>query len=201
MFRVIYISLEETLVKTENIKWSEVENKQYQYIDLSSVDRNSNSITETTQIDRIDHPSRAQQLVRTDDILFGTTRPTLQRYARIGKNFDGQIASTGFSVLRPDKTKILSKFLYYSITATYFLDYVELNQKGASYPAISDNQVKKYHLGIPSLAEQRRIVDILDKFEKLSNDLLNGLPKEIELRQKQYEYWREQLLRFTKLEK
>lgn len=52
-------------------------------------------------------------------------------------------------------------------------------------------------LPIPPLAEQNRIVAILDKFETLTNSITNGLPKEIALRQKQYEYYREQLLDFT----
>jgi type I restriction enzyme S subunit len=76
------------------------------------------------------------------------------------------------------------------------LFYVEQNQKGASYPAISDNEVKNYKIAIPPLSEQTRIVKILDKFDKLTSSLTDGLPKEIELRQKQYDYWREQLLSF-----
>jgi len=49
---------------------------------------------------------------------------------------------------------------------------------------------------IPPLAEQERIVSILDKFDALVNDISIGLPAEIEARQKQYEYYREKLLTF-----
>ena len=48
-----------------------------------------------------------------------------------------------------------------------------------------------------SLAEQQRIVDILDRFDKLCNDISEGLPAEIEARQKQYEYYRDLLLTFA----
>ena len=51
-----------------------------------------------------------------------------------------------------------------------------------------------------SLAEQQRIVDILDRFNKLCNDISEGLPAEIEARQKQYEYYRDKLLTFKKRE-
>ena len=51
-------------------------------------------------------------------------------------------------------------------------------------------------IAVPSLTTQKRIVEILDKFDKLTSDLTDGLPREIELRRKQYEYWREQLLNF-----
>lgn len=50
---------------------------------------------------------------------------------------------------------------------------------------------------IPPLEEQERIVSILDKFDTLTNSISEGLPKEIELRKKQYEYYRNQLLAFN----
>ncbi len=53
---------------------------------------------------------------------------------------------------------------------------------------------------IPSLAEQERIVDILDRFEALVNDISSGLPAEIAARRKQYEYYRDQLLTFKELQ-
>ena len=49
---------------------------------------------------------------------------------------------------------------------------------------------------LPSLEEQQRIVDILDRFDALCNDISAGLPAEIEARQKQYEYYRDKLLNF-----
>lgn len=52
-----------------------------------------------------------------------------------------------------------------------------------------------------SLAEQQRIVDILDRFDTLCNDISSGLPAEIEARQKQYEYYRDKLLNFKELKK
>ena len=57
---------------------------------------------------------------------------------------------------------------------------------------------KKFLIPIPPLEEQERIVSILDKFDTLTTSLTEGLPKEIELRQKQYEYYRNTLLSFPK---
>ena len=66
-------------------------------------------------------------------------------------------------------------------------------------------ELKKLQIPIPcpnnpkkSLAEQSRIVSILDKFDALTNSISEGLPREINLRQKQYEYYRDQLLSFPK---
>jgi len=57
--------------------------------------------------------------------------------------------------------------------------------------------VMNYQILVPSLGEQEKIVDILDRFETLTNDLTNGLPAEITARKKQYEYYRDKLLAFT----
>lgn len=56
-----------------------------------------------------------------------------------------------------------------------------------------------YKVPLPSLEEQQRIVDILDRFDTLCNDLTAGLPAEIEVRQKQYEYYRDRLLDFPEV--
>ena len=65
-----------------------------------------------------------------------------------------------------------------------------------NYPSISNSTLKEYELPIPSLAEQQKIVDILDRFDTLVNDLSQGLPAEIEARRQQYEYYRNKLLTF-----
>ena len=64
-------------------------------------------------------------------------------------------------------------------------------------PQISSNDTEKYKIPVPSLEIQSRIVQVLDNFDMVCNDLNIGLPKEIELRQKQYEYFREKLLTFV----
>ena len=68
--------------------------------------------------------------------------------------------------------------------------------KGAKMPRGDKTAVMNYIVPIPSLAEQQRIVDILDRFDKLTTDITAGLPAEIEARRKQYEYYRDTLLTF-----
>ena len=159
----------------------------------------NNKVTETQLITSQNAPSRARQVVKNDDVIFGTTRPTLQRYCLITPEYDGQICSTGFCVLRANKELILPKYLFFVLTTSDFYNYVECNQEGASYPAISNSKVKEYKIALLSLEEQERIVAILDKFDALVNDISVGLPAEIEARRKQYEYYRGKLLNFKKL--
>jgi len=76
------------------------------------------------------------------------------------------------------------------------------NIKGLGQGARGDlnsTMIKNLKIPIPSLKEQARIVSILDKFDTLTTSISEGLPKEIELRKKQYAYYRDQLLDFNKL--
>ena len=70
--------------------------------------------------------------------------------------------------------------------------------RGVKVIEISVTDMEKIKIPLPPLPVQEYIVSILDKFDALVNDLSKGLPKEIELRQKQYEYYREKLLDFEK---
>ncbi|MEG0024338.1 MAG: restriction endonuclease subunit S, partial [Akkermansia sp.] len=168
----------------------------YRYIDLTSVCREKNTIIETIAITKDNAPSRAQKLILKDDIIFATTRPTQQRLCLIIEEYSGEIASTGYCVLRANTNIVLPKWIYFWITSNKFKNYVEKNQSGSAYPAISDAKVKEFQIPIPSLEIQKEIVRILDKFDTLTTSISEGLPKEIELRQKQYEYYREMLLTF-----
>lgn len=63
-------------------------------------------------------------------------------------------------------------------------------------PKLMSNMMARISVPVPPLAEQARIVSILDRFDALCNDLTSGLPGEIEARKKQYEYYRDKLLTF-----
>ena len=183
--------------KVDNINWK-VTDKELRYIDLSSVNTGNKRIEATELITKANAPSRAKQIVKSKDIIFGTTRPMQERLALIPDYLDNQVCSTGYCVLRSDKEIVKEKWIYYNLLKTDFYKYVELNQKGASYPAISDSEIKNYKIPIPPLHVQQHVVSILDKFDTLVNDIKEGLPKEIEQRQQQYEYWRECLLNFPR---
>ena len=194
---VVWKTLGGVTLPTENIKWKYTD-KIYQYIDLTSVSRKNKTITDTIAISANNAPSRAQKIVKEHDVIFATTRPTLQRFTIISKKFSGEIASTGYCVLRANCKEVLPKWIYYQISTERFNQYVEVNQNGSAYPAISDAKVKEFKIPIPPLPEQEKIVAILDKFDTLTNSISKGLPHEIALRRKQYEYYREQLLAFPK---
>ncbi|MCY4051083.1 MAG: restriction endonuclease subunit S [Gammaproteobacteria bacterium] len=101
--------------------------------------------------------------------------------------------------IHPQSKVIQSRFVYYLLQNKQ--GQIHAMKKGAGVPHVRVKEVQKYDVPIPSLAEQQRIVSILDKFDALTTSLTEGLPREIELRQKQYEYYRDLLLNFPKPEK
>ena len=84
--------------------------------------------------------------------------------------------------------------------AYYFMKSIENNYEipQSGIPQLTKPMIQSKIITLPPLEEQSSIVSILDNFNTLTDSLSKGLPKEIELRQKQYEYWREQLLNFTR---
>lgn len=189
---VEYVTIKSCISPIKNIKWSESGSEQCQYIDLSSVDRDTRKITDTQSITSETAPSRAQQVIATGDILFGTTRPTLKRFCVVPPKYNNSVCSTGFCVLRANDSKTFSGWLYHNVSSSSFFSYVEKMQKGASYPSISDADVKAFMIPLPPLEIQREIVHILDSFTNLTAEL----SAELSARQKQYSFYREQLLTF-----
>ncbi|ARQ96890.1 type I restriction/modification system, S subunit [Campylobacter lanienae NCTC 13004] len=94
--------------------------------------------------------------------------------------------------------KVNSKYFYYYMKSTFY-DYIQKNAFNSSVTSIRRPMLNKYPIPILSLEKQNKIVNILEKFDKLCNDLSEGLPAEIEARKKQYEYYRDKLLTFKEL--
>ena len=97
------------------------------------------------------------------------------------------------------KGMLSSSFLYYLLASDDFFSYDTQYSKGTKMPRGDKSAVMKYKIPIPPLVEQNRIVAILNKFEKLVNDITEGLPAEITARRQQYEYYRNKLLTFEKV--
>lgn len=92
-----------------------------------------------------------------------------------------------------DESKVLNKFLY------YYYQIAEWKTEGGTIKRLYNANLAKMKIAVPTVSEQHRIVAILDKFEALVNDLSQGLPAEIAAVQEQYEYYRNKLLTFNRL--
>ena len=155
--------LGEICEKTSNIKWQDHKKEKIKYIDLSAVSRNNLKITNPVLIDYKNAPSRAKKIIRKDDVIFATTRPTLKRITRIFSEYNNQICSTGFAILRAKKNKVFPEIVFYFLQTSMFIENMEKLQRGASYPAVSDNDVKNQMICFPkALIIQKQIISKLD---------------------------------------
>ena len=159
-----YRRLIDVCTGASTINWDTASSKQY--IDLSSVDRESHKVSDTTTICKADAPSRAKQIVKMGDVIFGTTRPLLKRVCLVAPEYDKQVCSTGFCVLRPQKM-VLPMWVYYCLQTDRFYSYIEPLQKGISYPAVSNDDVRNYVIPLPPLPVQEQICSLLDKLSRV----------------------------------
>lgn len=94
------------------------------------------------------------------------------------------------------RSTLNSKFVAYFTRTKQFHDQIKKHISSGKISAINARGLEKVLIPVPSPEEQERIVTILDKFDVLTSSISEGLPKEIELRKKQYEYYRDLLLTF-----
>ena len=92
------------------------------------------------------------------------------------------------------QNEVLDGFLYHYLRPLF--KQIEASIQGSTVKHLSAQKLNSITIPVPPLAEQKRIVDILDRFDTLASDITAGLPAEIEARRKQYEYYRDQLLTF-----
>lgn len=97
-----------------------------------------------------------------------------------------------------DESVLVNKYLFYFLQSKSQL-LLGLKKEGG-VPAVNKSDLIKLEIPIPSVNNQKRIVAVLDKFDILTHSISEGLPREIKLRQKQYEYYRDLLLSFPKPE-
>ena len=94
------------------------------------------------------------------------------------------------------KAPINKKYFAYQLKNKFDLE--KEYARGSTLKTITKEEFSKFEIAIPPLPVQDRVVELLDKFDTLTHSLTEGLPREIELRQKQYEYYRDLLLSFPK---
>ncbi|HAV5328166.1 TPA: restriction endonuclease subunit S [Acinetobacter baumannii] len=130
------------------------------YIDLESVEKGQLLLQKNIELK--DAPSRAQRLLTKGDVLFQMVRPYQQNNYYF--NLNGEyVASTGYAQIR---TKLNSKFIYYTLHEKTFLDEVMNRCTGTSYPAINSSDLSSIEIFIPCLKEQIKIANFLSAIDE-----------------------------------
>lgn len=137
------------------------ETETFTYIDIGSVDRNTKVITTPQVLLGKDAPSRARKQVAEGDTLVSMTRPNLNAVGLVPPSLDGQVASTGFDVLRP-LDGIDPRWLAYLVRTEQFVSAMSDLVQGALYPAVRTKDVRAYVVPVAPSEEQTRIADQLD---------------------------------------
>lgn len=149
-------------------KWNPiVDPKEYfTYIDIESINNDTNEISSPKIIKGSEAPSRARQIVNQGDILFSTVRPYLRNIAIVGEDTDDKIASTGFMIMRPKKDVIRS-YLFNVVLSPSFLKYIGKFYRGANYPAVNESDILDVEIPVPSEL-------LLNEFTKFINEIENN---------------------------
>lgn len=141
--------------------------KPFRYIDISAIDKDAKRITTAPEMLGAEAPSRARKAVRAGDVLVSTVRPNLNAVAVVPDELDGEIASTGFCVLRANPKLAEGKFIFYRCLTPEFVNSLVAQMRGANYPAVSDGVVKRAATPLPAAKEQKQILELLEQADGL----------------------------------
>jgi type I restriction enzyme S subunit len=190
-----WLSLGEITVKAQSVKRKEKNpNAKLIYLDIGGIDNEKNIIRDTKEYSWKDAPSRAQQIVERGDILFSTVRTYMKNVAMVkSDSLNGQIASSGFCVIRAKQDIALPEYLFHYVLSETFLRPLNELQTGSSYPAVRDKDVLSQPIHLPSLDKQRQIVS---KIEELFSELDKGI-ESLKLAQQQLRVYRQAVLKWA----
>lgn len=154
------------------------------YVDISSV--GVGQLTEPPKEMRFSEaPSRARRLVKKDDIVISSVRPNRKSRFYVTQDLADVVVSTGFAVIRPDKDFIDPTYLYSIICSDDFVDYLVRNEKGAAYPAVTQDIIGAYTFTLPPNAIQKTTAGLVSpinqkiELNQRMNETLEGMARAI----------------------
>ena len=136
--------------------------KNYIYVDISSVNSKTNEIDFSNIIKGTDLPSRARRIGNNNETIFSSVRPNLKAIAHLEDIKENTLFSTGFMILTP-KDNILPRFLYYSVCSQYFTTQLISKMGRGAYPSVNQNDVTSTKIYLPTKETQKIVVNQLDK--------------------------------------
>jgi hypothetical protein len=159
-----------------------VEDLEYQYIDISSVENETGKIVFGDRILGKTLPSRAKRKVAVGDVLLSTVRPNLKAFAKIDELPINSVASTGFAVLTP-KESLKSGWIYQLLFTDLLQDQMIGQMGKGAYPSINSNDVKNLKIPLPPLEVQEQIVAEIEAEQKAIEEckkLIEKMEKKVE---------------------
>ncbi|MFL0171134.1 restriction endonuclease subunit S [Tenacibaculum maritimum] len=166
------------------------------FVRISDINTNGKLIPKEAKYVDLSEDNK-KYILKKNDLVMARTGATYGKTLIFEEDYVAIYA--GFLIKLSFSKKIInSKFYWHFAQSNLFWHQANSLVSGGGQPQFNANALKMVKIPIPSLEQQQRIVNILDKFDILTTSISEGLPKEIELRQKQYEYYRNKLLTFSK---
>ena len=138
------------------------------YLDTGNITNNTIDSIQFIELKNMKLPSRAKRKVKKDSIIYSTVRPTQRHFGIIKSQPENFLVSTGFVVIDVDTNALNADFLYYLLTQTTLVDALQAiaEQSTSAYPAIKPSDIENLEIGIPDLATQKKISDILSSLDR-----------------------------------
>lgn len=141
----------------------------FKYIEIGSIDP-IKGVLEAKEIQTVKAPSRATQFVKEGDLILGTTRPYLKKFAIVSKKYDNNICSSGFCIIKPSNEYHLP-YLHQFLKCVYGIEQLKNRMTGGLYPAITETELKEIKIPFPSVEKQEEIMNLIE--QKKQNILAN----------------------------
>jgi type I restriction enzyme S subunit len=148
---------------------SKYEKRTFKYIEIGAIDP-VKGIVEAKEIALNEAPSRATKLVNEGDLIIGMTRPYLKKFAIVTNEFDGDVCSSGFSVVEKSETYHLPYLLQF-LSCTYGIEQLKNKMTGGLYPAITEAELREIKIPFPRVGIQKEIMALIEqKKESILNN-------------------------------
>ena len=150
-----------------------------QYLDISSIDNTSKTVIGLTPYALADAPSRAQYVMKQNDIMYSTVRPNLQNFAINPYSDENVVGSTGFCVLRC--IGVTTGYMWGVINSIPFTEAMVNQASGANYPAVTEKVVHAYEIPIPPENEQNAYDELVRQTDKSKFEIKKSIENISEL--------------------
>lgn len=151
------------IVSLSRVRWKKPNSGTFKYIEIGDIDTTSGKIFRAKELSVVKAPSRAQLVVKENDIIVSTTRPYRGAIALVTEKFDNYVCTTGFSILRNLKMEVNRKYLLHMLRSNFGLIQMQQRMTGGNYPAILPKEILKIWIPYPSIKIQDRIAQIMDE--------------------------------------
>lgn len=146
----------------------------------------------------IDQPRSAQKAKLQEGDLVISLTGNVGRVAVIDGRLLPAYLNQRVEAMRMNSDRVTQRYVFHYLNRSIFAHECEQVSSGSAQKNLSSKWLERYEIPVPSLATQRKVVDILDQFDALTTSLTDGIPAEIEARKAQYAYYRDRLLEFPR---